>query len=257
MPTRFPKILAVGDWHESEVTLSWAPSTWRSTREADELIDQAWTRAKAQLGDALFDGPMCRLESWELANGNLALKLSRTSYRIFLGTNIEHVERLAAMGREYLANPVGVSAALISSDGFLIMGMRNARVAYYPNRVHPFAGALEPRDDLSLFAAVRRELEEEVGLRESDTDDIRCTGIVEEPYLLQDELIFRVTSRRTRAEIESNLDRDEHHDSIAIRATRADIEAALQDERLTPVGLAAIVLWARTLLGDEWYFSRA
>ena len=44
-----------------------------------------------------------------------------------------------------LANPVGVSPALLSADNFLIMGRRNASVAYYPNRIHPFAGALEPR----------------------------------------------------------------------------------------------------------------
>jgi hypothetical protein len=48
-----------------------------------------------------------------------------------------------------------VSPALLTADGFLMMGRRNASVAYYPNRVHPFAGALDP-GDADMFAAVRR-----------------------------------------------------------------------------------------------------
>ena len=37
-----------------------------------------------------FDGPMCRLESWDASPGALNLTLSPTSYRIFLGTNMTH-----------------------------------------------------------------------------------------------------------------------------------------------------------------------
>ena len=61
---------------------------------------------------------------------------------------------------------LGISVALISRDQRLVMGRRNERVAYYPGRIHPFAGALEPADELDIFAAVRRELQEELGLAE-------------------------------------------------------------------------------------------
>ena len=74
----------------------------------------------------------------------LALTLSNTTYKHFLGTNLTHPELADRYGREILANPVGVSPALLTADNFLMMGRRNASVAYYPNRIHPFAGALDP-----------------------------------------------------------------------------------------------------------------
>src|SRR6476619_7334639 len=90
-------------------------------------------------------------------------------------------------GADVLANPVGLSTALETSDGFLLMGRRNERVAYYPGRLHPFAG-------------FRRELGEELSLDEPDVPLIRCTGIVEDVALRQPELIFRVECALTRKE---------------------------------------------------------
>src|SRR5688572_13684152 len=130
-----------------------------------------------------------------------------TSYKPFLGTNLTHPELADRHGPAILANPVGVSPALITADGWLMMGRRNASVAYYPNRVHPFAGALDPADP-DPFAAIGRELAEELGFTEDDIaiDGMHCTGIAEDVSIRQPELIFSVVSTRTRNEIESKLD---------------------------------------------------
>src|SRR2546423_316715 len=79
-------------------------------------------------------------------------------------------------GPQVLANPVGVSPALLTADNYLMMGRRNASVAYYPGRIHPFAGALDPQDS-DVFAAVRRELKEELAFEIQDVTEIFCTGI--------------------------------------------------------------------------------
>ena len=94
--------------------------------KARELIDRAWQTASARPGVKLFDGPMCRLESWSaLAGGALQLTLSRTSYKLFMGTNMCHPELADRFGPQVLANPVGVSPALETADGFLMLGRRN------------------------------------------------------------------------------------------------------------------------------------
>jgi hypothetical protein len=251
----------VGDWDSSQVSTAWGPSSLDLPDEAKALIDRAWAAAAGSKDKKLFDGPMCRLESWSVRGDRMDLTFSRTSYKVFWGTNLCHPELGDRYGRRALANPVGVSPALETADGFLLLGRRNASVAYYPSRLHPFAGALEPGDVSGdggasapdLFAAVRRELGEELSLGDADVPLVRCTGIVEDLALRQPELIFRVRSRLTRREIESRLDRAEHHDSVAVPGTREGVEAVVRDPLLTPVGIASMLLWGRRAFGVTWF----
>jgi 8-oxo-dGTP pyrophosphatase MutT (NUDIX family) len=254
---------AAGDWPRDSVSLRQVPSTQQCPSDVQSAIDDAWAGAAAAPGVYLFDGPMCRLESWSTTGdqgAELHLALSRTTYKSFLGTNLRNPQLADRYGREVLANPVGVSPALETADGWLLMGRRNASVAYYPNRVHPFAGALEPRDADDVFAAVRRELAEELNLTAADVGEVRCTGIAEDRSIRQPELIFRVTSTRTRAQIEATLDRTEHHASWAIAATGKAVDEALREASaavLTPVAVAALLLWGRAKFGEPWFDQRA
>src|SRR3954454_4268895 len=93
-----------GDWREGAVHSPWTASRRRTRPDLERAIDPAWLAAKQRLGDRLFDGPMCRLESWDASPGALNLTLSPTSYRIFLGTNLARPHELEA---DLLANPVG------------------------------------------------------------------------------------------------------------------------------------------------------
>jgi hypothetical protein len=245
-------IHAVGPWQQGQVRIRWTPDTRLRIAEAETQIDHAWAQASARPGIHLFDGPMCRMESWHASNDAVELNLSRTSYKPFFGTNLSHPELADRFGPQVLANAVGVSPALVSADGLLMLGRRNSSVAYYPDRAHPFAGALEPRDDLDVFADVRRELSEELHFTDSDIADIQCTGIAEDRRLRQPELIFAVTSTRTRAEIESQLDATEHRACWTTPADRDTLPAATRDPVLTPVAVAALLLWGRVHFGTSW-----
>src|SRR5262245_40887019 len=136
----------IGAWREGHVHTSRIGSTRKIVPEIDAMIERAWAEATTRPGVHLFDGPMCRLESFSATPQDLQLVFSETSYKPFLGTNISNPQLFDRFGPSVMANPVGASPALITADGFQLMGRRNASVAYYPNRVHPFSGALEPRD---------------------------------------------------------------------------------------------------------------
>ena len=90
---------------------------------------------------------MCRLERWTVSpdGSRLRLSLSETSYKPFYGTNMSHPELADRFGADVMANPVGVSPALETADGYLLLGRRNSAVAYYPGRLHPFAGCWRAR----------------------------------------------------------------------------------------------------------------
>src|SRR5579862_2563606 len=157
-------IHTTGNWSRGALRTATLPSTRRIEPQVEALVDSSWRQGQARLGDRLFDGPMCRLESWRATRESVELQLSPTSYRIFLGTNLSNEGVAAKFGPEVLANPVGVSSVLLTRDGWLLYGRRNESVAYYPNRVHPFAGALEEADLPDVFGAVERELNEELKL---------------------------------------------------------------------------------------------
>jgi 8-oxo-dGTP pyrophosphatase MutT (NUDIX family) len=251
-------VLTFGDWGPGDVEVAWVAGTRRVVPEVEELIERAWHTATRRAGMCLFDGPMCRLERWDVSpGGRLRIDLSHTSYKPFFGTNMSHPELAERYGPEVMANPVGVSPALETADGFLLLGRRNAAVAYYPNRVHPFAGALEPSDNGDLFAAVRRELNEELALDDADVPEVRCTGIVLEQALRQNEFIFRAATNLSRQQVESRLDRHEHRSAYAVPATKPGVEGALRDPRLTPVAAATLLLWARPHFGESWFTSHS
>lgn len=245
--------MAAGDWPASAVSQAWVPSTRRVVPQVEAAIEQAWSAALARPGVHLFDGPMCRMESWQATDTRLGLTVSKSNYKTFLGTNMVHPEFAETIGADVMANSVGISPALLSGDGQLLLGQRTNSVAYYPGRIHPFAGSLEPTDS-DVFAAVARELKEELTLQTSDIAEIRCTGIAEDPNLRQPELIFSVRSPRTRAEIQDRLDPLEHRSIHAVPATAEAVEQSLREERgLTPVAVATLLLWGRLAFGQPWF----
>jgi hypothetical protein len=234
---------AAGDWLPHQVSVTWVQDSRKIVSEVERAIDEAWNAAAARLGEKLFDGPMCRLEKWSASPERLDLALSRSSYRPFLGTNLHNARLADVYGVDVLANPVGLSTALQTRDDCLLLGRRNDSVAYYPNRVHPFAGALEPHEPLDVFAEIRRELREELRLGVADIQGIRCVGLVEDRSLRQPELIFIASTARTKAELEQQLDRTEHIAVYAIKADRSAVEQAMRDPLLTPVAVASLALW--------------
>jgi 8-oxo-dGTP pyrophosphatase MutT (NUDIX family) len=210
------RVLLQGSWRAGDVTIVPAPSSHAPTPDTHRLIDSAWRLAKQRLGDRLFDGPMCRFEGFDQPTADtLRLRVSRTSYRVFLGTNMAHPELPDA----HRANPIGVSTLLVTSDGFAMLGRRNDSVAYYPRMLHPFAGSLEPAESIELFTEARRELREELSLTDAQLRDLRLLGIVEDLRLRHPETILVAYCTFTRDEIESRLDAAEHTDCWACQAT--------------------------------------
>jgi hypothetical protein len=247
---------AIGSWLPGEIQISWIRSTRPMVPRVEQLIDRAWNEASQRPGINLFDGPMCRLEQLQIRKHLMHLTLSRTSYRPFMGTNLTHAELADTYGPEVLANPIGLSALVVSSDRFLMMGRRNQSVAYYPDHVHPFSGALEPRDDLDVFGDIRRELSEELALSDKDIEQITCGGMAMDLSIRQPEMIFIVKVNRARGQIESQLDREEHRGTWSAETSREAVKQALASgEQFTPVGIAALLLWGRVEFGSAWFES--
>lgn len=243
---------AVGLWERADVRVRWVADNRPRHNEIETAIEREWEKAQSRPKLRLFDGPMCRLERFT-AGRELELSLSPTSYRIFWGTNLNNAWLAHRYGPASLANAVGLSCAVESAEGHLLLGRRNATVAYYPSRVHPFAGTLEPTEKMDVFAETRRELTEELGLAEADIKHLICTAIIEDISILQPELVFSAKSSRTLGELQGKLDAAEHESIVVVERDRQKLESALADGKMTPVALGTILLWGREHFGAAWF----
>lgn len=182
-----------GGLHQEQVGVELSPAyDRRPLPGGDKTITVIWeTRLQDQ--PWLFDAPKFRLHSATLMPGSsgpqLLLRLGLTSYQDFLGTNwASSASRLRQQGatdwgdkQAYLADPLGVGAALMTSDDFLVFLRRSQQVAEAPGLVdvpggHPepqalctnnspqhvdFPGELVVRE---LFSSVLQEICDEVNL---------------------------------------------------------------------------------------------
>lgn len=251
------QLLHRGPWRADQVKTTWTDqSMFDPAPEVRELIEQTWAQESARPGIHLFDGPMCRVERIDASPARLLMTFSPISYKPFLAGNLHHASFAAKFGPASLPNPLGLSTLVQTGDGYWMLGRRNARVAYYPSRVHPFAGSLEPAEANDLFAGVQRELSEELDLSPADLSDILCIGIASDDRLIQPEAIFHAITPMSLAQVSAQLDPAEHSAVWCCRAEARSVaeqwRSPQQVEQFTPIALATLVLAGGLAFGDQW-----
>ena len=256
----------VGRFGPAEVLVRWSDDRRRSNEDVDELIEGVWqaqTRHAAENGKDLYNGRLCRLMECELAGRALRLTLAEVTYKEFVGTNLLNPQLRYLHGPEVLADPLGVSAAVVTADGFVLMGRRSARVFSHAGRLHPIGGIVQPGDHVGavpdVFREVLRELHEELALPAEQVETPVCLGVVRAKAILQPELIFDVsvradveTIRRAAAEAP---DAAEHVEFVPIRDHPGAMVTYLEThyEALTPVALATLLLHGQRRWGMGWF----
>jgi len=303
-PAAPPFQVAVAERLDSEqITASWELTPHVVTPELEALIERTWTQRRAEAartGQVLYNGPMARLLRWSMEGEpaarrrTLRLETSPTDYRHFLGTNFAGGARSASISADQdhgarfapdaFANPLGTSALVVTSDGWLLLGRRSEKLACHGGYLHSFGGTLEPQDQvgpdrMDVFRAMRRELREELGLDNDDVQELACTGLVRDTSIHQPELLFDAVLAVSRSDVLARLNLPEPRalaraDLTGVEPRRADprdqnpehtaIECCLDEpeaivpfvdgtERIAPVALASLLLHGRHDWGLDWY----
>ena len=216
-------------------------------------------------GKILYNGELGRLVRAEADPDGLRLHLGCTSYREFVGTNLHNATAVGGEGAEHFADPLGISAVVVTLDGWLALGRRGRRVAHHPGRLHPFGGMLEPADrraggGYDAFAGAARELMEEAGVRAHEISDLIVVGMVRDLAIHQPELIFEASIRLSRAELEAVFDPrrgDGEHTAIELVADEPEALVAFleRSDSATPVAQATLLLRGRHTWGAAWFDS--
>jgi hypothetical protein len=176
-----------GPYEPEQVQTEPSDSIRPTSPSIERIIDQSWNALTA-LGSAdgrmVFNGQLGRLVRTSATPQSLAFEVASTTFREFVGTNVDSAAAiLASHDRSWLANPLGTSAVLISSDGFLIFGRRSERVAFHAGCVHPFGGIVEKADQsadgrFDVLRSIFRELKEEAGIGRDEVSSCVLTGLV-------------------------------------------------------------------------------
>jgi 8-oxo-dGTP pyrophosphatase MutT (NUDIX family) len=256
----------VGAYRRGQVQVQWSPTRRSTNDELERLIDQAWQLATWQAkknGQNLYDGDLCRLIEYQAEGDQLGLTLGKVSYKEFVGTNQTQAYVRYLHGPEVLADPLGVSSALITDDGFILLGRRSERVMQYGGRIHPIGGIVEPPDKPGdppdPFDAMLAEVLEEIRVPSENVRDFTLLGLVRDKNTVQPELIFDMRLDMEAATVcrsaVSAIDADEHTEIIPVRDHPAAVVTFLQQKfgELTPVSLATLLLHGLQHWGSGWF----
>ena len=258
---------ATGTYLPENVTLRWSDSPRPTNREVENLIEQAWADRVGGMGKQgcrLFNGRLCRLIDCKSEHRKLTLTLGAVSFKEFLGTNVAAPHIRYVHGSEVLADALGVSAAIVTRDGFLVLGRRSDAVAHYARRIHPIGGVVKGADGGSppdLFEAILKEIHEETSLSAERITHIVGLGLVRDKRTVQPEFIFDIEVdvdvlgfRRACA---AARDAGEHSEILSVRNDSSAVVTFIEQygSELTPVAIAALMLHGQRSWGSGWFVA--
>ncbi len=251
---------------KDQISHTWNAPPRPTTPAIEEAIARTWEAelALAREGERmLFNGDLIRLVEARVTADQLHLDLGPTCYRDFLGTNLHNASMVLQCGVRHLANPLGISSTVLTSDGFLVFGRRGPRVSYHAGYLHTFGGILEPSDrdagaQFDLFGCASRELTEELGVRRDEIAEIIIAGLVRDRNILQPELLFEATLTASRAELSARFDPtlpDQEHTGLEFVRDEPEAMVAFlkRSAPVAPVAAAALLLHGRQAWGNDWY----
>lgn len=255
-------VQACGRFPMDCVRIAYDPAPRPTTDDLDAAIAVEWDRqlALAKGTDRLlFNGELLRYVRHDVRpspRGEVfTLTVGPTCYRDFVGTNLYNKHRLAEFGWERFANPIGTTATIVSADNRICYGRRSSRVSYHANHVHTFGGALEKADmttdgRIDAFAAVARELEEELGLRREELHDLICVGMIRDKEIHQPEMLFEARIELTVEELRQRWQtaeaKDEHDEIVWLPNEPGAIAPFIQSCGLiAPVAVGALFIHER------------
>lgn len=257
----------LGQFQRGDIHVTWRDGRRQAHPAVRDDIEATWREEMARATDKglmLYNGDLCRLADFAADAGRLSLDLTPTDFKEFLGTNLTRAHLRYVHGPDVLASPLGVSTAVTTSDGFLLLGRRSEKVIHNAGRIHPIGGMVDPPDPPNApdpFASIVQELRTEANLSPEMIGSIVCLGLVRDKRIVQPELVFdadltidAAALRRLAAGAE---DACEHEDLILLMNYPASVVTFMERhaEVLTPVAMATLLLHGLRHWGSGWFAS--
>lgn len=243
------RLLCQGRWLPEQIQINFQDHFHVLPPPHAERVEAFWQELAATSGNHFYNGELFRLENLSAKPEFLEIKLTRTCYRDQLYNNAH----LNELGEAAATRGLGVSAIVITSDGYTPIIRRSLHLGEAPGMLDVIGGHAHPNLHLragkpDLFAAIAEEVTAELGLNPEDVKVECCNGIVENPATLKPDIIFLTRLKPTMAQLEPLVkhasEAEELSELLAVRVTAVAEFMAAHRAELTAPALGCLTILA-------------
>ena len=165
----------------------------------EKVIEKTWkgfSEKSRMQAFSLVSESLCSLNAFRENGRDTELLLGQTTYREYLGTNLKNPWIHGKYGNEFLANPLGINALLLTGDNRILFGVRKKNLAVDQSLFDMFGGYLiypqegTPGMEIDLRAETKYKMLKYVNLKPDEIEDVSCLGLVRHRRTLKPELLF-------------------------------------------------------------------
>jgi hypothetical protein len=238
------------------------------TPKLRDLIEEVWQQKEGRMvkrNGLFFPGDLCRLNRYEVRQGELHLFLGRTHFKELLGTNLSHPIIYKLLGEGYMSNGLGVRSVICTADEKIIIGQRSEKVVEAAGYYHVCGGYVNPSKHESdgtpdPYLAMESYMEEETGISKANVHHLICFGLTVNIETLKPELMFgaetNLTFRQVLGNIAKATQNSAHSELFGIKALKTSLRGFLAANRRKIAPTAQACLWVYGIEKGYWPEAR-
>lgn len=256
------KTLFTGHFTSNEVQIDWQPQQRTLPPTLISKMEAFWKQeiVAKDKQHFIFNGDLCRLNSWQIEIEILRLDLGLTNYKELLYSNRFTAELEQEFGESCLSKALGISVVLMSNDDQLILIKRSGSVGEFPNCIDVIGGHIHPQEHATdsipdAFLAIKDEIREELDLSVKDDAKLKCIGAIETIATKKPELVFQLKidlKAQNVLEMASQKKCSEIAEVFTIPNNSTDLEGFLKSsqDKLSPSAYGVLSLYNSHKSGD-------
>lgn len=175
------RILFSSKYEEEHVQISYNDTSIHRNQDVLDYIKKQWNETIKQQ-PSMFAGNLVSVQKNNSDYKYIRLDTIHTTYDDFYITKTKDFQKI--FPNEINSNPLSVGCILVTNDNYLVFGIRNNKLAMAPGKTTVVSGMVDDSDiidmkSVDLFGCIRREIEEEIGVKSNEIHDLLCIGLVD------------------------------------------------------------------------------
>ncbi len=237
------KIIYKGIFQEEDFRFEIVPGVRKYKTDAMKLINEAWQEAKFNPIIDIYNGKVISLLSSfmtsnaETGRDQLYLKVQRTDYKSYYGTNVCNPYRIP---KTELSNVLAACAVVVTKDGTVFTGLRSDRLAEVSGVWHVPGGTFS--EVINPIEMMRKELKEELNISAEDIKKAVCLGFGENLIMRKPEFLcyfhLKLTEKQLIDKMPDAVDKDEHTEYAFVPIE--ELQNFIEIYTFAPIGKACI-----------------
>ncbi|MGB2762186.1 MAG: hypothetical protein WBC21_01445 [Minisyncoccales bacterium] len=242
------QILATGFKAIEVLPDNFIKETQKFSIEKESKIQKKWNRQKRKAGKNLWNDPMASVVSFSIdVFGRLELVLRKSDYKTYVGTREKRFINTDDIPMDRNSSlPISMGAVTITSDDFIVLGLRSKTEAHRNELGLGPSGYLNPS-----VHSLKTEMGEIISVEELILcelyEELRIQTYIKKEYLaliqdMQPMIAVRLEIPFTKREMEQIAEINfEHSKFIYIENTIDEVKKAFREYKFTPHALSAIL----------------